>query len=701
MMKKLKFYLAIFSVLIYSLNVTAENVWPITIKRANAEIRIYQPQLNDFKGNRLAARAAVSVKWIKTGSTDYCAVWMKARVDTDKEAGKVLLKDLKITQLSFPNKSDKVKKTLSEIIKKEILGREFEISLDLLIGMLKEIKVVNQDKSEFNNPVPQLFFSTQPAALVSIDGAPVYKNIAPNYSRIINTDYLLVKEEKGGKLFLNVAGIWFSSNELDRGWHQENPPTELAELTAELLDEQGQPGEDVPKIFISHNEAALIQSYGEPLLAQIPNTNLSYLKNSDNDLFRDESTGLLYLLLSGRWFTAESKEGPWKYIKSEELPKDFKAIPEDSEKANVLASIAGTEEAIDAIMESHIPQTASIARQPFNHRPTYDGVPNFEPIESIPGLSYATNSDSSCVKLGTQYYLCYKGAWFQSVTAYGPWLVCTTIPVEIKRIPKDHPLYYTTYVEVYDVSDDYVEVGYTSGYTHSYISCGHIIYGTGWRRRWWCANYRCPRIATYGHCIKYNRYENCWYRHNRYRDRLGHYVDRNRLKRNFRDSVAALPIGAKRQLIGQKLSRRRNLYRSNPTVARNLINRKNKLSTATRNNLKRSAISKNRSSLRNNIYVGEDGKIYKHGINGWQAYSKNSWKKVARQNYKRKARSLDRNRISPPINRIKPRPVSQIRSRPAVRSQLRRSYESRQRGSYRVQRSISRGVRSRAIRRPR
>ena len=49
------------------------------------------------------------------------------------------------------------------------------------------------------------------------------------------------------------------------------------------------------------------------------------------------------------------------------------------------------------------------------------------------------------------------------------------------RSRRTRPFHYVTYVRIYDASEDSVEVGYTPGYTGSYIDDdGLIVYGTGY-----------------------------------------------------------------------------------------------------------------------------------------------------------------------------------------------------------------------------
>ena len=65
-------------------------------------IVMYQPQLESFDDNKLTARAAVSVT--RTGQTEpvFGAVWLNARVSTDRDSRVVTLLDVDIADVNDP-----------------------------------------------------------------------------------------------------------------------------------------------------------------------------------------------------------------------------------------------------------------------------------------------------------------------------------------------------------------------------------------------------------------------------------------------------------------------------------------------------------------------------------------------------------------------------------------------------------------------
>jgi hypothetical protein len=236
-----------------------------------------------------------------------------------------------------------------------------------------------------------------------------------------------------------------------------------------------------PVIYVSLTPAELLTAEGEPQFKPIAGTSLLYVTNSDDQIFMNTADQNYYVLLSGRWFKARSMEGPWQYVAGENLPADFKKIPEGHPAAVALASIQGTTEAREAVIENSIPQTATITRSEAHLTVEYDGEPSFQRIAGT-RLQYAVNSRTPVIRAGSGIFCAVEnGVWFTSASPFGPWVVATSVPPEIYSIPPNCPLHYVTYVKVYGYTPEVVYCGYTPGYYGTVVARnGVVVYGTGW-----------------------------------------------------------------------------------------------------------------------------------------------------------------------------------------------------------------------------
>lgn len=82
---------------------------------------------------------------------------------------------------------------------------------------------------------------------------------------------------------------------------------------------------DPPEIFYSTNPSILLIVQGEPVLAPIEKTNLSYVVNTNWDLFFDKPSKKYYLLVENVWLTATDLKGKW--AKTQSLPQEMSKLP--------------------------------------------------------------------------------------------------------------------------------------------------------------------------------------------------------------------------------------------------------------------------------------------------------------------------------------------------------------------------------------
>ena len=237
----------------------------------------------------------------------------------------------------------------------------------------------------------------------------------------------------------------------------------------------------VPDVIVTTTPTEMIISDGAPDWAPLPGTNLLYVKNTTGNVFKDLNNQNTYVLVTGRWFQAPDLAGPWQYVPGTSLPPDFFKIPDDSPKENVKAAIPKTAQAQEAVIANEIPQTAVVYRAKATFTPVINGAPDLKPIPDT-SLMYVFNSPNPIIMVSQyQWYGVQNGVWFTASSAQGPWVVATSIPASIYSIPPSSPLYYVTYVKIYDVTPQYVVAGYTPGYMGTVLTTdGVVVYGTGY-----------------------------------------------------------------------------------------------------------------------------------------------------------------------------------------------------------------------------
>jgi hypothetical protein len=190
---------------------------------------------------------------------------------------------------------------------------------------------------------------------------------------------------------------------------------------------------DPPYIFVSYTPAILLGVDGEPVLADIPKTDLKFVVNTMWPLFLDKNNSQYYLLVNNLWLTAGDLHGPWS--RAMKLSKAFDKIPPDSGKfADVKKAVPPPQVAngiIPQVFYSTVPSEVIL----FDGRPAYTAIPGTQ-------LAYASNTDSPLfVYSATQtYYYLAAGRWFSAPSLTGPWTFTSlNLPPDFANIPLSSP----------------------------------------------------------------------------------------------------------------------------------------------------------------------------------------------------------------------------------------------------------------------
>ncbi len=494
--------------------------WPKTAEAGGVQYTIYQPQLDLWDDGHISAHAAVSV--LPAGAKDplFGVIEISAKTRVHRLFRTVHFDDIKVQKALFPSVPQNAAQYQSEFQKLFSAGPA-AMSLDRLEAMLA---ITGAEKKARAVPVkstpPKFVFSQTPAILVSIDGEPAWQKVqGTSLERIVNTRALVMMDDSTGNLYIHILDGFVQAPALSGPWTASTAVPVGAEAIAQKLAKEnavdlmeGQPDDKepskkpslqngAPQVFIATTPAELIVTEGKPDWAPIDGTVLLYVKNTTGNIFKNLNDQATYVLVTGRWFRAPSFDGPWQHVAGKDLPPDFSMIPDDSPKENVKASVPLTPQAQEAVIASDIPQTATINRATVQFVPVVSGAPHLQLIPNTP-LAYVLNSPNPIIMVTpTQWYAVQNGVWFTAPAVQGPWTVATSVPAAIYSIPPDSPLYYVTYVNIYDVTPQYVVVGYTPGYMGTVVTTGGVVvYGTGYTYSSYIApGVWYPAPVTYGY----------------------------------------------------------------------------------------------------------------------------------------------------------------------------------------------------------
>jgi hypothetical protein len=358
---------------------------------------------------------------------------------------------------------------------------------------------------------PKVFWAPAPAALINLDGDPIWspiKDVDLKYA--VNTNWDLFEHTPTKTFYARYNESWLQATAVTGPWAAVSGklPDSFSKLPADDNWKEVKaavPGKKLsskamPKMFVTTAPGELIVIEGNiSYLAVEGASTLLWVNNTESDLFRMGRRDF-YFLVAGRWFKAASLDGPWTFA-TPTLPEEFKKIPVEHPRSRVLASVPGTPQATEAVLLATIPRTARVNKKELKAPDVQyaGGKPELKPIEGSKGVQQVVNTDKDIVKYGDLYYMCFQGVWFMSRAAEGPWEVASSIPQEIYTIPASSPVNHITYVTVEDDDDDdeWVTFAYVAAYTGLMIGWGCAVWGSVVHRRMGAAFHYCP-IRTPG-----------------------------------------------------------------------------------------------------------------------------------------------------------------------------------------------------------
>ena len=486
--------------------------WPRQIDLGAATATVYPPQVESWDGNRIRFRTAVTLTASGAGQESVGVVWASAVTHVDRTSRLVSLDDVTLSRATFPTLADGGD-TYLKALQTHFELAPHSIALDRLQASLAAAPELKPRAVAVQNVPPRVFVSDSPAILVPISGPPVLRAVSGTpFERVINTRALVLRDSRN--YYLHLYDGWMTADSIDGRWNPaERVPSGIDRIAGnlarsgqvDLLDGgAARPRPSLrggaPTVFVTQAPAEIIVFDGAPDLEPIAGTAMLRASNTTANVIVDIVSGNYYVLLAGRWFRSMSLNGPWTYVAARALPGDFARIPPTEPAGAVLASVAGTPQAKEAVIENAIPQTATVPRANGpTFTPEFDGHPQHRPITGTP-LAYVANSPTPVIRVAPKSYFAVEaGVWFEATSVFGPWQVATSVPEVIYSIPASSPLHHVIYVRIYSATPRAVEVGYTPGYTGTLITSeGVVVYGTGYAYAPWVGTAYYPPPVTYG-----------------------------------------------------------------------------------------------------------------------------------------------------------------------------------------------------------
>ncbi len=199
------------------------------------------------------------------------------------------------------------------------------------------------------DPVPKIFVSTKPAAIIVSDGAPNFKPVAgTGLQRVTNTPSILFFYPSSGQFYVQLSGRWFSSGGLNGPWQfatDKLPPdfslispsdpdaAVLASVPGTVAAQEASLKAQIPTTAtLNRSTAKLTVVYsGAPHFIALTGTSMQYAVNTNSYVLQIGTA--FYACEGGAWFVAATPSGPW--LLADSIPTVIRTIPPTSPLYNV------------------------------------------------------------------------------------------------------------------------------------------------------------------------------------------------------------------------------------------------------------------------------------------------------------------------------------------------------------------------------
>jgi len=606
--------------------------WPRMLSMPdNQRLVIHEPQLESWKGfSALDLRAAITVESTDAqGQPAELIGSMRMRLQTavDLPRRKVLVSSPEVLALDVQGLDEKQSKAVSARLLLYVNAGSPEVQLDDLLSGLDPSQLAGREV-EIDTTPPRLIISDEAALLVAFDGEPQVAPIAgTDLALAMNTPSLLFQQTKTGWWYMMGWGTWIKTSDLKKGvWV---PAPTLPSTFQKLPDgklwagvKKNIPGKkieraDMPKVYVAFEPTELLITFGTPSFQPIEGTTLSYVDNTESDLFLNSKDGMYYLLTSGRWYRTRGAKDALEFC-TDKLPAGFAKIPLDHPAGRVLASVPGTAEANAAVLANSLPRVATVKRGSIEFKPVFRGRPKFVAIEGS-DLSYAVNTGVDVFRVGDRMYACSDGLWFETDSERGPWKLCDSLPGAVATIPATSPFFSVTFVRIDRRTDDSVTYAYTPGYFGNYANRGVVVWGTGrtakWPAEFWLASWDSRDYWL----SRWRRDElHQWHRHLTFGQGRWYDHEAGLFRMDFQSVSHA-----------KFRSHRAQAYRTwNGTAVLAAEKREAPPKPETEPKTKVTAVvAKDRA----NLYTGADGKVYKYAHGVWLRQDGAKWTSLSRR----------------------------------------------------------------------
>ena len=320
----------------------AARPWPRGVDLGDAQVLVYQPQINSWTDNQLDFRAALAIKPAHAKAETFGVIFATTRTQVDKVLRTVTFENLQDLQDRLPDAAQprrRIRIGAADPVRQ--VDTHHVARPPRVLARARRHQAADGRRAEQPAVDHRQLFAGDPGADRRRAGA---QGSAANsqFQRVINTRALILQGGPEQNFYIHVYDGWLASSSITGPWAQSFnlPPgmdsvaqTLAASGAVDMLDGGAKANpkpslaNGVPTIYTSQVPAELIVFKGQPDFQPVVGTQLLWAANTTSDVLIDISNNHYYVLISGRWFDSAALTGPWTFVPNDALAARLRAHP--------------------------------------------------------------------------------------------------------------------------------------------------------------------------------------------------------------------------------------------------------------------------------------------------------------------------------------------------------------------------------------
>ena len=193
----------------------ADPGWPRNYSNGTADLVVYQPQVDkwsDFK--TLTGRCAFALTPSRGRDPVFGTFRFAADTLVDANQRVVLMRNIRAVDMRFQEAPGATSAQWSELTRQLLPSDALVVSLDRVLAFVQAGEIPRKEARVLTDP-PPIFVSTEPAALVILDGDPVMLDVEnTRLRRVVNTNWDLYQDRRTNAYYLRVHKAWLRASDL-------------------------------------------------------------------------------------------------------------------------------------------------------------------------------------------------------------------------------------------------------------------------------------------------------------------------------------------------------------------------------------------------------------------------------------------------------------------------------------------------------